>query len=174
MKDEKQFFIISSSGLNVSERAGTLITLFVLLFCFFSSRGDGFTIIGWETNSSFYTFCERFCKAPVKYSWKPLTLLAILSDCPLKLDSISFSISFFFVSKSFISLTKESFFERRSLKISLEISSKDLVDLPFFGTIFLFCVVFFLLICLVLSFEIYLSSINSFSGLLSEISVLVI
>jgi len=42
----KQLFIISSSGLNVSERAGTLTTLFVLLFCFFSSRGEGFTIIG--------------------------------------------------------------------------------------------------------------------------------
>ena len=79
---------------------------------FFSSRGDGFTNIGWETNSSFSTFCERFCKAPVKYSWKPLTLLAILSDCPLKLDSISFSISFFFVSNSFISFTNESFLKR--------------------------------------------------------------
>ena len=174
MKIEKQLFIISSSGLNVSERAGTLITLFVLVFCFFSSRGDGFTIIGWETNSSFSTFCERFCKAPVKYSWKPLTLLAILSDCPLKFKSISFSNSSFFVSNSFISLTKESFFETRSLKISLEISSKDFVDLTFFGAIFLFWVVFFLLIWLVLPSEIDLFGIDSFSGWLFEISVLVI
>ena len=60
------------------------------------------------------------------------------------------------------------------LKISLEISSKDLVDLTFFAVIFLFCAVFFLLICLVSSSEIDLSIINSFSGLLSEISVLVI
>ena len=146
----------------------------MLSFCFFSSRGEGFTIIGWETNSSFSTFCERFCKAPVKYSWKPLTLLAILSDCPLKFDSISFSISFFFVSNSFISLTKESFFEMSSLKISLEISSKDFEDWSFFSAIFLFWVVFFLLICFVLSSDIYLFSIISFSGLLSEISVLVI
>ena len=65
-------------------------------------------------------------------------------------------------------------FERRSLKISSEISSKDLVDLLLFGAIFLFWVVFFLLICFVLSFEIDLSIFNSFSGLLSEISVLVI
>ena len=129
--------------MNVSERAGTLTTLFVLLFCFFSSRGDGFTIIGWETNSSFSTFCERFCKAPVKYSWKPLTLLAILSDWPLKFVSISFSNSSFFVSRSFISLTKDSFLITRSLKISLEISSKDLFELSFFEVIFLFCGVFF-------------------------------
>jgi len=46
VKLEKQLFIISSSGLNVSERAGTLITLFALLSCFFSSSGEGFTIIG--------------------------------------------------------------------------------------------------------------------------------
>ena len=63
-------------------------------------------------------------------------------------------------------LKKDSFFEKRSLKISLEISSKDLVVLSFFSAIFLFCVVFFLLICLVLLSEIELSAINSFSGLL--------
>jgi len=91
-----------------------------------------------------------------------------------KFDSISCSNSFFFVSNSFISLIKESFFVTRSLKTSLEISSKDFFDLSFFRAIFLFCVVFFLLISLGLSSEIDLSSIDAFSGLLFEISVFVI
>ena len=99
-----------ASGLNVSDNAGTVTNSFLFKSSFFSSSGEGFTTIGCETNSSFSTFCERFCKDPVKYSWNPFTLLAILSDWPLKFDSISFSKSFFFVSKFFISLTKEIFF----------------------------------------------------------------
>ena len=80
MKFEKQLLISCSSGLNVSDKAGTVTNSFLFEASFFSSRGEGLTTIGCETNSSFSTFCERFCKEPVKYSWNPFTLFAILSD----------------------------------------------------------------------------------------------
>ena len=72
----------------------------------------------------------------------------MLSDCPLKFDSISLFISFFFASRFFISLAKDSFFTRRSSKILLEISSKDILDFLFEEEAFLFGIVFLLLISL--------------------------
>ena len=71
-----------------------------------SSRGEGFTMTGGTISSSCSADWAKSCKAPVKYSWKPLTLRAIASDWPEKEVLSSLSICTFLLESSISSFSR--------------------------------------------------------------------